>query len=102
MVRSLLLRVRGPYVGSYETSRKGQASLNTPDTCVDLLPFEATVRLVRDHDFGGSFPGAAIQPLFDFVETWDPRRAAAAIRGFLRNPVQFRICYTPRRVLRRT
>lgn len=37
----------------------------------DVLPFEPTVRLIRDHDFGSSFSRAAVQPLFDFVETWD-------------------------------
>jgi hypothetical protein len=36
-----------------------------------VLPFEPTVRLIRDHDFGGAFHKRAIQPLFDFVETWD-------------------------------
>lgn len=33
--------------------------------------YEPAVRLLRDHDFGGPFPRKAIQPLFDFVETWD-------------------------------
>ena len=35
------------------------------------LGFEPAVRLLRDHDFGGPFPRKAIQPLFDFYETWD-------------------------------
>ena len=29
------------------------------------------MRLLRDHDFGGPFLRKAIQPLFDFYETWD-------------------------------
>lgn len=35
------------------------------------LGFEPAVRLIRDHDFGGPFPRKAIQPLFDFYESWD-------------------------------
>lgn len=35
------------------------------------LGFEPAVRLLRDHDFGGPFLRKAIQPLFDFYETWD-------------------------------
>lgn len=35
------------------------------------FPFEPTVRLLRDLDFGGSFPRRSIQPLLDFVESWD-------------------------------
>lgn len=36
-----------------------------------VLPFDPTIRLIRDHDFGGPFSRAAVQPLFNFVETWD-------------------------------
>lgn len=36
-----------------------------------VLPFEPAIRLLREHDFGGSFAKAAIRPLMDFVETWD-------------------------------
>lgn len=36
-----------------------------------ILGFEPAIRLLRDHDFGGPFPRKAIQPLFDFYETWD-------------------------------
>lgn len=36
-----------------------------------VLSFEPAIRLLRDHDFGGPYPRKAIQPLFDFVETWD-------------------------------
>lgn len=36
-----------------------------------VFPFEPAVRLLREHDFGGPFAKAAIQPLMDFVETWD-------------------------------
>ncbi|WP_423455955.1 hypothetical protein [Ottowia sp. VDI28] len=35
------------------------------------LGFEPAIRLLRDHDFGGPFQRKAIQPLFDFYETWD-------------------------------
>lgn len=35
------------------------------------LPFDPTVRLIRDHDFGGAFSRRAIQPLFNFVDMWD-------------------------------
>lgn len=34
------------------------------------LGFEPAVWLLRDHDFGGPFLRKAIQPLFDFYETW--------------------------------
>lgn len=33
------------------------------------LPFDPTVRLIRDHDFNGPFLRTPIQPLFDFVDT---------------------------------
>ena len=36
-----------------------------------ILGFDPAIRLLRDHDFGGSFQRKAIQPLFDFSETWD-------------------------------
>lgn len=36
-----------------------------------VLPFEPAIRLLREHDFGGSFAKAAVRPLMDFVETWD-------------------------------
>lgn len=35
------------------------------------LPFNPTGRLIRDHDFGIAFSRGAIQPLFNFVDTWD-------------------------------
>jgi hypothetical protein len=36
-----------------------------------VLPAEPTLRLLKEQDFGGSFPKRAIQPLHEFVETWD-------------------------------
>jgi len=33
--------------------------------------FEPSVRLIRDQNFGDSFSRKAIQPLYEFVETWD-------------------------------
>jgi len=36
-----------------------------------VFPFEPAVRLLREQDFGASFPKAAIKPLMDFVETWN-------------------------------
>ncbi|NMM20946.1 MAG: hypothetical protein HHJ15_13500 [Rhodoferax sp.] len=33
--------------------------------------YEPAVRLLREQDFGGPFQRKAIQPLLDFVETWD-------------------------------
>ena len=41
------------------------------DELQQALPFDPTVRLIRDHDFHNAFPREAVQPLFDFVETWD-------------------------------
>ncbi|WP_457426032.1 hypothetical protein [Roseateles sp. P5_E7] len=39
------------------------------------LNFDPAIRLLRDHDFGGAFLRTAIQPLYDFYETWDqPQR----------------------------
>lgn len=35
------------------------------------LSYEPAIRLLREHDFGGSFNKKDIQPLFDFVETWN-------------------------------
>lgn len=35
------------------------------------LAFAPAMRLLRDHDFGGSFPREATKPLMSFVETWD-------------------------------
>lgn len=35
-----------------------------------IFSFEPAVRLLREHDFGGPFLRKAIQPLYDFVETW--------------------------------
>ncbi|WP_026602751.1 hypothetical protein [Methylomonas sp. 11b] len=35
------------------------------------LPIEPTIRLLKEADFGDSFPKSHIQPLFYFVETWD-------------------------------
>lgn len=36
-----------------------------------LFGFEPAVRLLRNHDFRGAFPRQAVEPLYDFVETWD-------------------------------
>lgn len=36
-----------------------------------VFGFEPAVRLIREQNFGDSFRRKAIQPLFDFVETWD-------------------------------
>lgn len=36
-----------------------------------VLSYDPAIRLLRDHDFGGPFYRKSIQPLFDFVETWD-------------------------------
>ena len=36
-----------------------------------LLPFEPTIRLLREHDFGGSFHKDTIKPLYRFYEEWD-------------------------------
>ena len=33
--------------------------------------FEPAIRQLRDHDFGGPFQRKSLQPLYDFVETWD-------------------------------
>lgn len=35
------------------------------------LPFEPSIRLLREQDFGGAFKRMAIQPFFRFVEEWD-------------------------------
>lgn len=35
-----------------------------------IFAFEPAVRLLREHDFGGPFLRKAIQPIYDFVETW--------------------------------
>lgn len=37
----------------------------------ETLSFEPTIRLLRNHDFGGPFLRSAIQPLFDFYQMWD-------------------------------
>lgn len=37
----------------------------------ELFPYEPTVKLLNEHDFGGPFRRVWIQPLFDFVETWN-------------------------------
>lgn len=36
-----------------------------------IFPYDPCVRLIDQHDFGGPFSKAAIQPLYDFYETWD-------------------------------
>lgn len=36
-----------------------------------VFGYEPAVRLLRDQDFGAAFPKVAIQPLYDFYETWD-------------------------------
>ncbi len=35
------------------------------------LPFEPTIRVLKEHDFGGSFGRSTISPLQNFVATWD-------------------------------
>lgn len=35
------------------------------------LPFGPTLHLLQEHDFGAAFRRDAIQPLFDFVDTWN-------------------------------
>lgn len=35
------------------------------------FPFNPAVRLLREHDFGAPFLRELIQPLYDFVSTWD-------------------------------
>jgi hypothetical protein len=35
------------------------------------LPFDPTIRLLKEHDFGGPFPRSAIRPLFSFVDSWE-------------------------------
>lgn len=35
------------------------------------LPFEPSMRLLREQDFGAPFQHARIRPLFSFVDTWD-------------------------------
>lgn len=36
-----------------------------------VLPFEPTLRLLKEHDFGNSFERQYLNPLFDFASTWD-------------------------------
>lgn len=36
-----------------------------------VFPVEPTLRLLKETDFGNSFPKEAIQPLYRFVETWN-------------------------------
>lgn len=36
-----------------------------------VFPAEPTLRLLKETDFGASFRKVDIQPLYDFVETWD-------------------------------
>jgi len=36
-----------------------------------VFPVEPTLRLLKETDFGDSFPKVAIQPLYYFVDTWD-------------------------------
>lgn len=35
------------------------------------FPADPTIRVLRDMDFGNSFPRASVQPLIDFAESWD-------------------------------
>jgi hypothetical protein len=35
------------------------------------FPVEPTLRLLKETDFGNSFPKNSIQPLYDFADTWD-------------------------------
>jgi hypothetical protein len=41
------------------------------ESLIATLPFEPTVRLLRDHDFGAPFLIDEIRPLYSFYETWD-------------------------------
>lgn len=36
-----------------------------------VFPFEPTVRLLREHDFGDAFAAGEIKPLYRFYEAWD-------------------------------
>ncbi len=36
-----------------------------------VFPVEPTLRLLKETDFGNSFPKNSIQPLYDFADTWD-------------------------------
>jgi len=36
-----------------------------------VLPNEPTLRFLKEHDFGNSFNRKYIEPLYDFIETWD-------------------------------
>jgi len=36
-----------------------------------VFPVEPTLRLLKETDFGNSFPKSSIQPLYDFADTWD-------------------------------
>lgn len=38
---------------------------------LQVLPFEPTIRVLRDHDMGDSIRREAIKPLYEFSETWD-------------------------------
>lgn len=35
------------------------------------LPFEPVIRLLKEHDFNGSFSREALKPLFAFADSWD-------------------------------
>jgi hypothetical protein len=35
------------------------------------LAYEPSIRLLKEQDFGGSFPRSFIKPLFSFVDSWD-------------------------------
>ena len=37
----------------------------------EILPVYPTINLLKNTDFGNSFPKNEIQPLFDFVRSWD-------------------------------
>lgn len=56
-----------------------------------IFPYDPCVRLLDQHDFGGQFAKSAIQPLYDFYETWDQpekefldKELQAALEGFFK------------------
>ena len=62
----------------YPHLRNGPVAVQEPshdqrlyDDLRAILGFEPAIRLLRDHDFGGPFHLKAIQPLYEFYETWN-------------------------------
>lgn len=56
-----------------------------------IFPYDPCVRLLDQHDFGGPFVKAAIQPLYDFYGTWNQpekefldKELKAALEGLFR------------------